>query len=108
MMKNYLILIVLLSGCAAQPQTCEQLALQSANSALNQTVDKLHDHYDYLKYKNMNNMSGTYNTTTDGDRNVGRQAVSGKYSESDYTGLGSREAYETTLKTCNQKGNYNG
>jgi outer membrane murein-binding lipoprotein Lpp len=102
MMKILFILPVLaLAGCSA-PQTCEQLALQSANNALNQTVDKLHDHYDYLKYKNMNNKSGTYNTTTDGDRSTGRQNVSGKYSESDYTGLGSREAYEETLNTCNK------
>jgi len=95
----YLITLSLLAGCTT-PQTCEQLALQSSNNALNQTVDKLHEHYDYLKYKNMNNKSGTYNTTTDGDRNVGRQDVSGKYSESDYTGLSSREAYDTTLKSC--------
>lgn len=100
-MKKYLILAVLLSGCTTQSQTCEDLALQSSNNALNQTVDKLHDHYDYLKYKNMNNKNGTYNLAIDGDRNVGRQDVSGKYSESDYTGLGSREAYETTLKSCN-------
>jgi hypothetical protein len=99
-MKKYLLLVSVLSGCATQPQTCEDLALQSSNNALNQTVDKLNEHYDYLKYKNMNNKNGTYNLAIDGDKNVGRQDVSGEHSETDYTGLGSREAYETTLKTC--------
>ena len=96
-----LILPALLIGCTT-PQTCNDLAYQASNNALNQTVDKLNEHVNWIMMKKSHSQLPSMQYTASDESTIGEsQDVSGKNSPTDYTGPSSREAYEESLKSCN-------
>jgi hypothetical protein len=98
-----LILPALLIGCTT-PQTCNDLAYQASTNALNQTVDKLNEHANWIMMKKGNSQLPSMQYTASDESAVGEsQDTSGKNSPTDYTGPSSKEAYEETLKNCENK-----